>query len=265
MEGVCMLHTLRNITLALALAAGAAALAAAEDLTIDGLGTIPFGREVTVTDGGHTAINRFFIDSSHQKDYGNTANAAMWSVLTVPPGMQLYPEKPPYPYDSLHIYQLKKSKVKGLYTASLFVIRGTEEEFFHEGKKRNASFWKNAFREDAGRPTSLFGLPKIQLSEFQDLLDHVMEEKGGKGHVRIQAFEPWRAYKADDGTYHWAQEARIVMTNEKGLSFPMWIYSALFKEKDNYFLILTIGSHATAEEMEKVLLYGYYQLKRSEG
>lgn len=52
MEGVCMLHTLRNITLALALAAGAVALAAAEDLTIDGLGTIPFGREVTVTDGG---------------------------------------------------------------------------------------------------------------------------------------------------------------------------------------------------------------------
>lgn len=259
-----MFHGLRNVGLALAIALGGLLPAGAEDLTIEGLGTIPFGREITVTDGGHTAINKFFIEGSHQKGYGKSAGAAVWAILTVPPGMNLHPEKPPYPYDSLHIYQLKKSKVSGLYTASVFVIRGTEEDFFHEGKKRDAAFWKNAFREDAERPTSLFGLPKIQLSEFQGFVDHVMEEKGGKGHVRIQSFAPWRAFKGDDGTYHWAQEVRVVMTNEKGLSFPMWIYSALFKEGDTYFLILTTGSHATAEELENTLLYGYYSLKRSD-
>lgn len=260
-----MFRGLRNVGLALAIALGGASLAGAEDLMVEGLGTIPFGREITVTDGGHTAINKFFIEGSHQKGYGKSAGAAMWAVLTVPPGMNLHPENPPYPYDSLHIYQLKKAKVSGLYTASVFVIRGTEEAFFHEGRKKARDFWRSAFREDAERPTSLFGMPKIQLSEFQRLIDRVIEEKGGKGHVTIQDFSPWRAFKSHDGTYHWAQEARIVMTNEKGLSFPMWIYSALFKAGDEYFLILTNGSHAAAQEMENVLLYGFYSLKRSEG
>lgn len=259
-----MFHTVRNITLALSLILGGTGMAQAEDLSIEGLGTIPFGQRVSVTDGGHTAINRFFIEGSHREGYGKSAAAALWAILTVPPGMNLHPEKPPYPYDSLHIYQLKKAKVDGLYTASLFVIKGTEEDFFHEGRKKAREFWRSAFREDAERPTSLFGLPKIQISEFQSLIDHVMEEKGGKGHVRIQEFTPWRAYKGDDGTYHWAQEVRVVMTNEKGLSFPMWIYSALFKEGDTYFLLMTNGSHATAREMEPILIYGFYSLKRSE-
>lgn len=38
----------------------------------------------------------------------------MWSILAVPPGMNMYPEKGPYPYDSLHMYQLVKKTYRAL-------------------------------------------------------------------------------------------------------------------------------------------------------
>lgn len=120
----------------------------------------------------------------------------MWSILTVPPGMQLYPEKAPYPYDSMHMYQIRKTDVRGTYSAGIYVISGTEKDFFHEGHPKAARFWSTAFLEDAKRPTSLFGMPKIQTSEFQALVDQVLSEKKGPSiHVKILKFVPWRAFK----------------------------------------------------------------------
>lgn len=120
----------------------------------------------------------------------------MWSILTVPPGMQLYPEKAPYPYDSMHMYQIRKTDVRGTYSAGIYVISGTEKDFFHEGHPKAARFWSTAFLEDAKRPTSLFGMPKIQTSEFQALVDQVLSEtKGPSIHVKILKFVPWRAFK----------------------------------------------------------------------
>lgn len=156
----------------------------------------------------------------------------MWSMLAVPPGMNLYPEKAPYPYDSLHLYQLVKRTVSGTYTAAVFVFSGTEDDFFHEGGRKAALFWRDAFREDAGRPTSLFGMPKISTAEFQGFLDEMMKEKGdGSRAVKILTFNPWHAFRDGDGTYHWSQEAKVIITNEKGLSYPLWFTPPSIKKE----------------------------------
>lgn len=105
----------------------------------------------------------------------------MWSMLAVPPGMNLYPEKEPYPYDSLHLYQLVKRTVSGTYTAAVLVFSGTEEDFFHGGN----------------------------------------------------------------------------------LSYPLWIYTSLYKEGNRYYLIEFNGSHEAADALGDSLVYGLYQLKRS--
>lgn len=137
------------------------------------------GDTVSVTDGKDNVLGDLFKKETKTKGYGKTAKAAMWSILAVPPGMNMYPEKGPYPYDSLHMYQLVKKNVQGTYTAAVMVFSGTEDDFFHEGRKRDALFWRDAFREDAGRPTSLFGMPKISTAEFQSFLDMVLKENGG--------------------------------------------------------------------------------------
>lgn len=237
--------------------------AGAADLTIPGLGTIPLGKKVTITDGGGTEIEKFLISGTHAKDYGKSAMAAMWSVLTVPPGMNLYPEKAPYPYDTMHMYQIKTMDARGIYSGMLYVFHGTADTFFHEGNKKAARFWETAFREDAERPTALFGLPKITPEEFQHFLDEAVKERGGQaGMVKILSFTPWRAMKNDDGSYRWAQEARVILTTEKGLSFPMWISSTLYKEGDTYYLIGASGSHASAVQLSEPLLFGFFQIHR---
>lgn len=47
--------------------------------------------------------------------------------LTTPPGMDMYPDRAPYPYDSLHLYQIRKSDIRGTYSASVSVVKGTEK------------------------------------------------------------------------------------------------------------------------------------------
>ncbi len=258
-----MLKKLYGIAVALSIALSGAGTASAEDLVIEGLGRLPLGDQVTVTDGGHTKLNEFMKQVVHQKDYGKSVRAAMWSILTVPPGMNLYPENPPYPYDTMHMYQIRKSDVRGMYSAGVFVIKGTAEGFFHGGKPKAANFWKSAFRQDAERPTSLFGMPKIRTEEFQALVDQVLlEKKGPSLKVKILSFTPWKALPNEDGTYRWTQEAKVIMTNDKGLSFPLWISSSLLKQGDTYYLIEINGSHTAADKLADDILYGFYRLRR---
>ncbi len=259
-----MWHKLCSLCLAGLLSLGGWSLASADTLFIQGLGTIDLGKEVTVTDGAKSQVGPFMISGTHRKDYGKSARAAMWSILTVPPGMNLYPEKAPFPYDTLHLYQIRKSDVRGTYSAGVFVVKGTAEDFFHEGNKKAEAFWENAFREDAERPTSLFGMPKIRTEEFQALMDQILAEKKDTSlHVKILTFTPWRAIKNEDGTYRWGQEAKVIITNDKGLAFPLWILVNLFKEGNTYYLIEINGSHVAADQLEKSLLYGFYRMRRS--
>lgn len=128
------MRRLRHIALAAALMLGGWQAAMAENLTISGLGTLPLGDTVSVTDGKDNVLGDLFKKETKTKGYGKTAKAAMWSILAVPPGMNMYPEKGPYPYDSLHMYQLVKKNVQGTYTAAVMVFSGTEDDFFHEGR-----------------------------------------------------------------------------------------------------------------------------------
>ena len=249
--------------MALSLTFGGVLAGGAEELHINGLGRIDLGKEVTVTDGSESQIGPMMIAATHKKGYGKTARAAMWSILTVPPGMNLYPTKPPYPYDSLHVYQIRKTDVRGTYSAGVFILEGREEDFFHGGNQKAAAFWKDAFREDAKRPTALFGMPKIRTEEFQALLDNVLKEKKDASlQVKLLTFVPWRAIKNEDGSYRWGQEARVIITNEKGLSFPMWISTTFYKEGDRYYLIEVNGSHSAAQQLQDPWLFGLYRMKR---
>lgn len=81
--------------------------------------------------------------------------------------------------------------------------------------------------------------------------------------MKILTFNPWHAFRDGDGTYHWSQEAKVIITNEKGLSYPLWVYTSLYKEGNRYYLIEVNGSHEAADALGDSLVYGLYQLKRS--
>lgn len=83
--------------------------------------------------------------------------------------------------------------------------------------------------------------------------------------IKVMSFAPWHAYKNADGTYRWQQEAKAVVTDYRGLSFPVWIYSAFFREGDQYFLIYLEGSHMAGAELDEPWLASLYQLKRGDG
>lgn len=88
-----MLRLLKYAALSLLLACGGAGLSQADNLTVQGLGTIPLGDKIRVTDGKDNEIGKAFVATSHQKNYGKTARAAMWSMLTVPAGHGNVPGK----------------------------------------------------------------------------------------------------------------------------------------------------------------------------
>ena len=129
---------------------------------------------------------------------------------------------------------------------------------------RAEKFWSDAFREDAKRPSTLFGMPKIQLKEFQNVVDEVLKDKkGGANKVKVLTVSPWRAYKQEDGEYRWGQDAKIIMTMPNGLSFPLWVESSVFKQGNKYYLVIINGSHVAADQLGDPLLYGFYRMERS--
>lgn len=241
----------------------AGGMADAQDLKIPGLGTFPFGQEISITDGSDSRVGDWIKNSVKTKGYGNTKQAVIDNFLYVPPGMKLFPGDPPYPYDSLRIYQIRKDMVQGDYTATIYVISGTEAELFAKAPKAAVRFWREAFREDAARPTSLFGMPKIRAEEFQaDLDEAIAGKKGNTESIRLLALDGWRPVENDDGSFRWQQEIRGIMTNSRGLSFPFWGQSVLYRNGENYYLMEFRGSHAAAQALEKDLLYALYRLER---
>ena len=251
-----------GLAFAAALLAWPAALA--EDLAIEGLGILPFGKDIQIADGQGSAVEAFLKKRAAGHDYRLTGNAAMFELLAVPPGMHFFPEKDPSPYGSLHLYQLHTGDVRGYYSAMVLVFQGDEETLFGKGNKKIKRFWDHAFRQDVDRPTSLFGRPKITLDEFQSMANRYLEEKkGAQEQLQILSFTPWHGYRNEDGSYRWTQEAKVILSGRRGLAFPLWVSSALFKNKDRYYLIVACGSHMASEKLGGELLYGAYRLQRS--
>ena len=72
-----MINKLFPLALSAALVFGGFSLSLAEDLVIEGLGRMPFPKDMTVTDGGASQLNHLMIAGTHQKNYGKSAHATM--------------------------------------------------------------------------------------------------------------------------------------------------------------------------------------------
>ena len=114
---------LRNIVLAASLLMGGWQAAMAEDLTIAGLGTLPLDSRISITDGKDNVMMDLFKKETKKRGYGKTARVLMWSMLAVPPGMNLYPEKAPYPYDSSSVPAGETDRFRHLYGGGICLFR----------------------------------------------------------------------------------------------------------------------------------------------
>ncbi len=236
----------------------------AAPLTVSGLGTFPLHQKMEVVDGRGTSMENLFKERGKVKNHDRTDMAKILNFFAVPPGMNLHPDEEPHPYDNLELYQVRTADVRGRYSALVSIVSGDKNAVFQGKKEKVISFWENAFAGKAERPESLFGKPKISIEEYQrELNQYLKENKGEELQVRLISFTPWRAYENGDGSYRWSQEARIIISNEKNISFPLWLYSNVYKEGDRYYIVLIQGSHTAAEKMGEELLYGLYGLERN--
>lgn len=55
----------------------------------------------------------------------------------------------------------------------------------------------------------------------------------------------------------------MIISDERYLSYPMWVYTNLYRQGGMYYLIIVQGSHTAAEKIGKNLLYAFYGLERS--
>lgn len=67
----CYDKKLFPLALAAMLSVAGLSISDAEDLVIDGLGRLPFPKDVTVTDGGGSELSRFMIEGTHRKIMGD--------------------------------------------------------------------------------------------------------------------------------------------------------------------------------------------------
>lgn len=247
-----------------ALAAGFSLLccvAGAADLSVPGLGTIPLGGKLELTDCGGSALEKALVSRRQAAGLRQTSLMLARDIASVPPGMKLYSEKGASPIDRLHLYQLIRQDPRGTYTASLMVVDGSGEEFFP--RERDREFWRNAFHKDSTRPTSLFGRPKISMEEYQSLFDEVLHSAHGpEMKVKVVSFAPWHAFRNGDGSYRWEQSTKIIVTNDKGLSYPVWMDSMLLKNKGRYYLLCLEGSHVSSSHISEPWVTSVYQIRR---
>ncbi len=234
--------------------------AGAEDLAIEGLGTLPFGKDIHVTDGRGTAVEGMMRRSFSGADHQDTKRSHLMRFLTVPEGMFLAHGEDS-PLSRMRVYQLVQQDMRTTYTMMVFVFSGDEEEIFR-GKQKNMRFWDKAFQKDGGNP----GMPgrALNVEEFRQSAARAMEEGSGTApDFRILDGSSWKKYTNEDGTLRWQQQVKAIVTNEKGLVMPLWTESVLYRNLAGryYFLIFT-GSHESGRKLSDALLYGLYQLRR---
>jgi hypothetical protein len=227
------------------------------DLSVEGLGTFPLSDEITLSDAGGTYLENLIKKGESQPAYGTTARAFVASLLDVPPGINLFPEKGPFPAESLHLYQISKKELTGDYTAVIRVYSGTEDELFQSVPPKIKSFWTNeAFKEGTLRPVGLFGSPTIKSSDFQKMINEVTKKyRGNQDHIEVLKVSPWQPVADPSGRVRWEQTSKVVVTNEKNLSYPEWNVSSFYKSGNRYYLVIVTGSHASedvlSEDIEK--------------
>lgn len=260
-----MLRKLKAGLAALALSFAALLPAEADNLVIDGLGSFPLGNDIKVEDGGQTYLESAMKKERARKDYSKTGSALLSDLLTVPPGVELYPKKAPFPVESMHVYQLFTGRVTGMYSAMVFVYSGNDQDLFQGASRRDKEFWtKKAFISGPDRPTGLFGLLRIRPEEYQSVVDHVEKEvQGGRNHIQVLDVMPWHALKEQNGSWHWEQETKVIVTDEKDLSYPLWTDASFYKNGNRYYLVVVSGSHSSRDILGPVLTGAKYTLTRS--
>ncbi len=234
--------------------------AAAADLAIEGLGTLPFGREIHVTDGRGTAVEAMMQRNLAAPGHQETKRSHLMRFLTVPDGM-LLAHGEGSPLSRVRVYQLVRQDMRTTYTMMVFVFSGDEKEIF-EGNQKKMRFWDGAFQKGPGRP-EMAGRA-LNTEEFRQNARRAMNEGSGAApDFRILDGSSWKKYTNEDGTIRWQQQAKYVVTNEKGLAMPMWTESVLYRNLAGryYFLIFT-GSHESGRKLSDAVLYGLYQLER---
>ena len=55
----------------------------------------------------------------------------------------------------------------------------------------------------------------------------------------------------------------MIISDERHLSYPMWVYTNLYRQGGMYYLIIVQGSHTAAEKLGKNLLFAFFGLVRS--
>lgn len=255
-----MKAALAALVLTAALAAGTTVHA--DDMTIPGLGTVPFPDGVQVTDGSGTAVEAMLRQSMAHPEGGRTKRTELMRFLTMPEGMTVADGAADSPAANARIYQLVKTLPSGVYTMTCVVFSGDGDELFRKDKKEERAFWDAAFRP--GAETGKRAQVMITLDEFRQAARRASEGQPGEDvDFRILDASPWKAYHNDDGTVRWQQNVKFVITTERGFVAPAWMESVLFRNPAGryYFLIFT-GSHESGRQLDDDLLYGLYQLRR---
>ena len=233
--------------------------AQAADLTVDGLGVIPFKSGVAVTDGKGTAVEAMF-RRNMAAGPKETKRTALLRFLTMPAGMRLDRGKEP-PVAEARVYQLVRKELRGTYTMMVFVFSGEEEDLFCRNRKA-AAFWERAFSAE-GPDGGAMG-NALTADEFRGQAEKAMEGAPGPApDFQILDASPWKRFRNGDGTARWEQQVKVTVTNEAGLVMPMWTESVLYRNGAGryYFLIFT-GSHGSGKKFSGDILYGLYQIGR---
>lgn len=242
------------------LSAGAAR---ADNLYISGLGTLPFDRDIAVTDGAGTAVEGMIRRQASAPQERNTKRNRLMRFLTVPGGMTLADGTAHSPAAGARLWQLVKKETHGTYTMLAVAFSGDGDELFPKGGQKARERLETVFR--TGRlPAEEKDRVLISLDEFRDAAAKAVA--GGKGPApdfRIIDAVPWKVYNNDDGTVRWQQSVKFTIIGEDGLVVPMWMESVLYRNSGGryYFLIFT-GGHESGRQMEDEILYALYRLER---
>lgn len=123
------------------LSAGAAR---ADNLYISGLGTLPFDRDIAVTDGAGTAVEGMIRRQASAPQERNTKRNRLMRFLTVPGGMTLADGTAHSPAAGARLWQLVKKETHGTYTMLAVAFSGDGTSSSRKAGKRRGNGWKRS-------------------------------------------------------------------------------------------------------------------------
>ena len=247
--------------------------AAAQDMVIPGMGTIPLPAKTVVWDGSGSCIAG---QAAAVINDAGRMRALLAAALNLPPAQKNDADRRAAGSaerigSHFRVYQLQDEEPEGIYTAAVAAFSVSPGPWMDHDGYRPSLFWQEAFATHLSAQSAEYiasqPLTKAETAKAADRIAEMYRQnvsglQAEDISVSFLSYQPLVKYTNAAGEIWWGQDVTMLV-RVGDLIKPIWEYSAFFRgENGTLQAVLVFGDDVSGHHFRDIVYKGFYGMKR---